>query len=86
MTTPIAITKEMKQIAEIQMDALIKLTNERIEAAFRRGESKAIFPINYTQEYYYRVRRKFEAAGYRIRPVSQANGRRSLEDYIEWGV
>ena len=78
----IAITNEMKQNSELKR--LEAKTDTAISRARDRGESKAVFPIDSYDPYFYPLRELYEKAGYKIVPVGIIGGVRQRDYYIIW--
>ena len=78
----IAITNEMKQNSELKQ--LENKTDTAIMRATERGESKAIFPLDNYDPYFYPLREMYEKAGYKIVPIGVIGGVRQIGYYIIW--
>ena len=78
----IAITEEMRQHSELKR--LEERTDAAILRAASRGESKAIFPLDKYDPYFYPLRELYEKAGYKIVPVGIIGGVMQRDYYITW--
>ena len=78
----IEITNEMKQNSELKQ--LEIKTDNAILRARDRGESKAIFPLDKYDPYFYPLRELYEKAGYKIVPVGIIGGVMQRDYYITW--
>lgn len=78
----IVITEEMRNNSEIKR--LEEMTDNAILRARDRGESKAIFPIDYYNPYFQQMREMYEKAGYKIIPVGIIGGIMQRDYYIIW--
>lgn len=78
----ITITNEMKQNSELKQ--LETKTDAAILRARERGESKAIFPLDKYDPYFYPLRELYEKAGYKIVPVGIIGGVMQRDYYIIW--
>lgn len=78
----IVITDEMKQSSELKQ--LETKTDAAIIRARDRGESKAIFPLDNYDPYFYPLRELYEKAGYKILPIGIIGGVVQRGYYIAW--
>lgn len=88
MTEPLKITTEMRTGRAKRVDELIAHTNENIKRAAEQGKHRCFFPVDKECEseapFYAEVKRKFEAAGYRIVPTGYNSGVWQKTEDIEW--
>lgn len=78
----VTITKEMRQCSELHK--FETQTDLAIMRAVDRGESKAVFPLDNDDPYFYELCRLYEKAGYKIVPFGIWGGVRQRGYYITW--
>lgn len=80
----IKITEEMKNISNKRFEELCSMVDERISHAVENGRCSACFPIDKHDEHYERIKKEYEANGYKIKPTGYIGGVWQLTEYITW--
>lgn len=78
----IAITNEMKQNSELKQYET--QTDRAILRARDSGKSKAVFPLDRYDPYFYPLKELYEKAGYKIVPVGIVCGVMQRDYFIIW--
>lgn len=80
------ITKEMKNARAERIAKIEKRIDDKIRSAVERGESCTYFPCDKDsdKDVYDEIRRKYERAGYKIKPTGYIGGVWQLTEDICW--
>lgn len=81
----VKITKDMrKKGMRTVLEKYESMLDEKILAATDRGDHRVVFPLDQTDPYFYELRDRYEANGYKIMPVGVIGGVKQRDYWIMW--